>query len=190
MMKTNGPCGMSMADATGFLPIASADAQILILGSMPGLTSLQAGQYYAHPRNQFWNLLGELLHFDPHSPYATRKQALIDAHIALWDVLKFCHRPGSLDANIVAQSVVINDFMPFFESHPLLTTVFFNGATAEQMFRRHVPRSDLQRRLHFHRLPSTSPAHAGMTQAQKREHWQLLTETLSATAHYAPSSTS
>lgn len=178
MAKTNSHCGMT--ELLSFPPIAATDARILILGSMPGEASLQAGQYYAHPRNQFWKLIGELLGFDPHGDYAHRTQALIDAKIALWDVLKSCRRPGSLDANIVAQSVIVNDFAVFFKSHPSITDVFFNGATAEQFFKRHVADQAIDKALHYHRLPSTSPAHANLSHEQKREKWRGLLEVVQA----------
>ena len=167
-----------MTEVSSFPAIASPDARLLILGSMPGVASLQASQYYAHPRNQFWRLLGELLGFDPECDYAIRTQALIRAHIALWDVLKSCRRSGSLDADIIARSVVVNDFARFFQAHPSITDVYFNGATAEQLFRCHVVKPAFSGSLNLHRLPSTSPANAGMRYEQKREHWRLLTEAL------------
>jgi double-stranded uracil-DNA glycosylase len=73
-----------------FPPIADAQATRLILGSMPGAASLAAGQYYAHPQNAFWRIMGELLGFAPNAPYADRVEALRRARIAVWDVLQFC----------------------------------------------------------------------------------------------------
>ena len=85
-----------------FPPIASPDARILILGSMPGRASLAAGQYYAHPRNAFWPIMGSLLDFDASRDYPARVDALKVAGIAVWDILDSCHRPGSLDSAIAA----------------------------------------------------------------------------------------
>lgn len=82
-----------------FEPIADRNAQILILGSMPGRESLEARQYYANRRNAFWKIMAELLVFDPASSYEARVHALRSARIALWDVLQACKRVGSLDAN-------------------------------------------------------------------------------------------
>lgn len=161
-----------MSDIESFPPIADARARLLILGSIPGIASLQAGQYYAHPRNQFWRILGELLGFDSTADYAAKTRALQDAGVALWDVVKACHRPGSLDANIDKQSIVANDFAGFLQTHPGIEQIFFNGATAEHTFQRLV-RPHLQSGLQFRRLPSTSPANAGQSYQQKLEIWRL-----------------
>lgn len=167
-----------MSDIACFPPIADAGARILILGSIPGAASLKAQQYYAHPRNQFWPILGNLLGFDPLTGYSTKSQALRDAGIALWDVVKSCHRPGSLDSNIAKHTVIPNDFAGFLQTHSGITSVFFNGATAEQTFHRLVL-SDLDAtRLRLQRLPSTSPAHAGMNLQRKLEVWREILQAL------------
>ncbi len=158
-----------------FPPLERADARVLILGTMPGGASLREGRYYAHPRNAFWPILADLLGFDAEAPYGLRASALLDARIALWDVLASCVRRGSLDAAIVRPSMRINEFGAFFASHPRLRRVFFNGATAETLFRRHVrPGLPPLPRVTFLRLPSTSPAHAGMTRARKRRAWRAI----------------
>jgi len=79
-------------------PIADANSNILILGSMPGAKSLEEGRYYAHDRNLFWKIIGELLGLNPKSNYGDRVVALRSAGIALWDVLESCVREGSLDS--------------------------------------------------------------------------------------------
>lgn len=157
-----------------FAPVADASARILILGSMPGRESLRMGQYYAHPRNLFWPILGELAGAGPGLAYALRIAALKRARIALWDVLKSCIREGSLDSRIDDDSLVANDFGRFFRQHPGIKQVFFNGAKAEACFRSCVlPRHDFGA-LGFQRLPSTSPAHAAMTYRQKLEAWRAI----------------
>ena len=163
-----------MSDLACFSPVAAPDARILILGSMPGQASLNAGQYYAHPRNAFWPIMGELLGFSPGLSYPQRLQVLQAAGIALWDVIAACERPGSLDAAIVPDSIRANDFAVFFAVHREIRDVFFNGAAAEQAFRRHVaPRPPLAG-LRFRRLPSTSPAHAVQGFAQKLAAWSVI----------------
>lgn len=163
-----------------FAPVGSPQARVLILGSMPGVASLSAGEYYAHPRNAFWRILGDLAGAAPDLPYQTRLQILRAHDLALWDVLQSCERPGSLDADIVPDSIQPNDFAGFLAGHQQIRRIVFNGATAEQCFRRHVlpgltasgvinaPHAPLT----LLRLPSTSPAHAGMPYERKLALWR------------------
>lgn len=159
-----------------FEPIASANARILILGSVPGIASLQAGQYYAHPQNRFWPIMGKLLGFElSQTPYTERMASLSDAGIALWDVLQSCERIGSLDSAIRPESQVVNDFVTFFAAHPLIRHVYFNGGHAERTFRRYArPLLSKQTVLECKRLPSTSPAHASLSFEDKLAHWQQI----------------
>ena len=161
-----------------FPPVASADARVLILGSMPGVASLKAEQYYAHPQNRFWSIMGQLLGFDPATtPYAQRTHTLTEAGIALWDVLQSCERPGSLDSAIRRATQMVNDFPGFFAAHPRIRSVYFNGAHAEQTFHRLVrPLLADTTSLEFVRLPSTSPAHASLSFNDKLAHWQKVIE--------------
>jgi hypoxanthine-DNA glycosylase len=157
----------------GFPPIARRAARVLVLGSMPGVASLAAGEYYAHPRNQFWRIVGELYGFDPAAPYRSRTQALSLAGIALWDVLASCTRTGSLDADIDERSIVVNPFAEFLARHSAIHRICFNGRKAEAAWRRYV-QGDLpaRRRLEYRLLPSTSPAHAGMRYLHKLRIWR------------------
>ncbi|MCR4297283.1 MAG: DNA-deoxyinosine glycosylase [Gallionella sp.] len=165
-----------MQHIQSFAPIEDADAKILILGSMPGEASLRAGQYYAHPRNLFWHIMGELLGTGPASPYVQRVQALKSARIALWDVLRSCRRKGSLDSSIDNDSLVPNDFAAFFLHHPKITRVFFNGIKAEACYRKRVrPFIDIGH-IEYRRLPSTSPANASISSERKLEAWRAITE--------------
>ncbi len=159
-----------------FGPVADANATRLILGSMPGVASLRAGEYYAHPRNLFWRILGELLGMDPGMPYAGRIAALTASGIALWDVLKSCTRAGSLDTAIEKDSIVPNDFATFFARHPRVRRVYFNGTTAEMVYRRRVLPNIQLGALEYQRLPSTSPAHAALSYADKLAAWRVVTE--------------
>jgi hypoxanthine-DNA glycosylase len=161
-----------MPRVRSFRPIADRNADILILGSMPGRASLAARQYYAHPRNAFWRIAAELLGFDSALPYAKRVRALKAARIALWDVLQSCTREGSLDARI--ENGIANDFSTFFRSHAKIRRVLFNGAKAEATFRRHVLPTLGANSLSYRRLPSTSPANASLSPARKLRAWRAI----------------
>lgn len=163
-----------MAAIQSFPPIADENARSLILGSIPGKASLEAGEYYAHPRNQFWPIMTELLQCGPWSDYSAKVRALRHANIALWDVMQSCYRPGSLDAAIDKDSIVANDFNRFFKTHPHIQQVFFNGTAAEQAFQRLVLPSLTNQRLILQKLPSTSPAHAAMSYSQKLACWRQI----------------
>lgn len=153
-----------------FPPIASDTAHLLILGSMPGIASLRVGQYYAHPQNLFWPLLGEILGFDARLAYEDRVAYLHAAEIAVWDVLASCQRVGSLDAHIDPASAEPNDFAGFLAAHPAIRHVCFNGAAAEALYRRHVL-PGLSVPIDYQRLPSTSPANASITLSTKQAAW-------------------
>lgn len=116
--------------------------------------------------------MGELVGASPQHSYAERLNILTSSGIALWDVLASCERETSLDARIRDESA--NDFAGFFSLHPHITRVYFNGSKAEQSFRKQV--LDLQDlpALQLQRLPSTSPAHAGMSYAEKLQQWRVL----------------
>jgi TDG/mug DNA glycosylase family protein len=155
-----------------FPAIEDSACRVLVLGSMPGVASLQAQQYYAHPQNLFWKIAGNTFGFDPKSPYTTRTTALLAARVAVWDVLGSCARSGSLDAAIDRTSIMTNDFSSFFASHVHIERVCFNGGAAASIFARqvqpHLPRHlDLQ----YIRLPSTSPANASIPVADKLVAW-------------------
>ncbi|MCQ8119225.1 DNA-deoxyinosine glycosylase [Methylomonas rosea] len=171
-----------MNQIASFSAESSPNATILILGSIPGKASLAARQYYAHPRNHFWPIITELLAIDPASPYSARIESLKLAGIALWDVVKSCDRHNSsLDTKIDKNSIVTNDFPGFFLTHPNITHLFFNGLTAEKTFQKHVQPYIGTDGLIYHRLPSTSPAHAAMSFQEKLESWRILTKVLAKT---------
>ncbi|HNO74774.1 MAG TPA: DNA-deoxyinosine glycosylase [Nitrosomonas mobilis] len=162
-----------------FPPVVNQSATVLILGSMPGMASLAANQYYAHPRNAFWPIMGNLLQFAPETAYVQRLQILQNAGIALWDVLQSCERSGSLDTSIVASTRFVNDFAGFLRDYSSIRYIFFNGGRAYTMLRRYSSNSCLPPHLCFTRLPSTSPAHARMTFAQKLTAWQVVLDVVS-----------
>ena len=157
----------------GFEAVARPDARLLILGSMPGVASLDAAQYYAFPRNVFWKIMGELFTAGPGLDYPSRLHKLTANQIALWDVIEACHRPGSLDAAISKNGLVTNNFQFFFKQHPHITDVFFNGQKAAGLFMKKVA-PGLAGQFSYHTLPSTSPANAAKNYAAKLEAWSVL----------------
>lgn len=159
-----------------FPPIVARVPQRLILGTAPGIKSLAEQQYYAHPQNSFWRIMGTL--FDmPVETYKQRVDLIRKNELALWDVLQSCTRYGSLDAGIEAETIEVNDFAAFFRKHAKITRVFFNGSAAEKEFRRRVVPQlppDVAARLKMKRLPSTSPAHAAMPLTKKIREWSIV----------------
>lgn len=156
-----------------FAAMARPDARILVLGTLPGQASLAAGEYYAHPRNQFWRIVCDVLGAPIDLPYEARVHLLLDHGIALWDVCAAAHRPGSLDCSIEAATVVANDFRRFFAAHPRILRVCLNGQEAAKLYQRLVVKT-LSEHLKnaWIALPSTSPANAGVPFEAKRRAWQ------------------
>lgn len=142
---------------------------MLILGTLPGPESLRMGQYYAQKRNAFWHAMAPLTGVAAGADYAARLAGLTGRGIALWDVCAAAVRPGALDASIVPDSVVVNDFAGFFAAHPHLRLIAFNGATAARLFARHRVAAPAGVRLVT--LPSTSPAYAAMPVGEKVRRW-------------------
>ena len=168
---------------TSFPPLARPAARVLVLGTMPGARSLAERQYYAHPQNAFWRIMGALFDFDPAAPYGDRVDALTGAGVAVWDVLGACRREGSLDTAIDPGTVVVNDFATLLREQSGLKRIVFNGAKAAELFDRHAAprlverappeRPRLPERL---RLPSTSPANARLRFDAKLAAWRPLRE--------------
>jgi TDG/mug DNA glycosylase family protein len=141
---------------------------------MPGERSLLEGQYYAHPQNAFWKIMGQITGLNTLAPYADRILQMNKAGVAIWDVIRCCERPGSLDGDILKHSVEANDFASFFRDHSQIELICFNGATAAQCFQRHVVPTLGSHDLKYLRMPSTSPAHT-MSLASKIAAWTEIT---------------
>lgn len=157
-----------------FEPVADDRTRLLVLGSLPGDASLKAAQYYAHPQNGFWRLIGVAVGRDLHAmAYADRIEALRVAGVGLWDVIASAERPGSLDAAI--RSPQAADLRGLIAGLPNLKAVAFNGATAAKGGRKSLAGVE---GLTLIDLPSSSPAHATRTLAEKAEHWALLKDVL------------
>jgi TDG/mug DNA glycosylase family protein len=165
-----------------FRPAVAKDAAVLILGTMPGERSLAEGQYYAHPRNRFWQVMQDLAGIDPDLSYSEQLDGLGRAGIALWDVLRHCMREGSLDGSIVASSEIPNDIGGLLEDHASIRAVALNGRKAATAFRRRILPTlpaPLVRRVGVFELPSTSPANARKSRAALADEWSALAPYLS-----------
>ena len=162
------------ARVSSFPPLSRADARLLILGSMPGAVSLAQQQYYAHPYNQFWRIMGALCDAGPELPYEQRLERLQSRGIALWDVFESCTRPGSLDSSIDHSTIVVNDIPALLQRCPHITRICCNGSTSYTAFNRHLGAQLARTRpsLIVERLPSTSPANASWNPARKLAAWR------------------
>ena len=166
-----------MARVRSFEPIVGHQPRILILGSMPGVASLEAVQYYAHPRNAFWPIMADLFGIDHRAGYEQRVAEISQLPLILWDTLEACHRPGSLDSNINIKTARANDFAGLLKRYPGIRAILFNGATSEKYFRQlALPTLPEPLEIALLRMPSTSPAHAGMSFEQKLAAWRQLLE--------------
>jgi TDG/mug DNA glycosylase family protein len=157
----------------GFAPVVDADTRLLILGSLPGNASLKAAQYYAHPRNGFWRLIGGALSEDLSVlPYADRLERLKARGVGLWDVIASAERAGSLDAAI--RSPQAADLRGLVQSLPHLKAVAFNGGLATKLGRRILAGLDDVTLID---LPSSSPAHT-RSLSEKAARWAVLRDPL------------
>ena len=157
------------ARSVGFEPVVDARTRVLILGSLPGDASLKAAQYYAHPRNGFWPLVGGLLgEALPALSYEDRLARLKARGVGLWDVIASAERAGSLDGAI--RSPEAADLRGLANSLPALRAVAFNGGLAARLGRRILADLDGIALLD---LPSSSPAHA-ISLSAKAESWAIL----------------
>lgn len=168
------------AEMTCFPPVAGFDPRILILGSFPGKESLKREQYYGHPRNQFWRIMGDLFGAGPDLGYAERTEILMRKGVSLWDTVKTCSRTTSADARI--RDAAYNDIDSFLLTYPGIRAIFFDGRTAASLFergRRGKPDILIPRIT----LPSTSPAHAAMKYEEKLERWKIIKTYLEPDCH-------
>ena len=155
----------------GLAPIVSPNTRVLILGSFPGVRSLQLQQYYAHPQNQFWKLLQAIWPASPRETsldsYEKRSKWLLEHGLGVWDVYASCEREGSLDTAI--RHAVPNDIaaLPL----PQLAAIAHNGGESFK-HARHTRTLGLP----VYQLPSTSPANASWTFERKLAAWREVME--------------
>ncbi len=150
----------------GLPPAIGRATRLVVLGSFPGAASLAAGEYYAHPRNQFWPILSALWGVDLRAlPYARRLDLLKRRGLGLWDVYARCRREGSLDSAI--EDAVVNDFASLRRRAPRLAAIAHNGGESA----RHMPHTAALG-VPVLKLPSTSPANASWSFERKLAAWR------------------
>ena len=154
---------------TGFAPILGDLPRVLVLGTLPSVKSVEKQQYYGHPQNGFWRIMATLV--NAHGDYAARREAVKNARIAVWDVLAASVRPGSMDADIDLATARANPLAELVDAEPDIALVCFNGQKARQLFDRFVGATSLRDGVRLATLPSTSPAYASMTLADKTRRW-------------------
>ena len=164
-----------MSACKSFAPIADEDSRILILGSMPGIKSLEQQEYYAHPQNRFWRLLALLLDEAAPQDYAAKQALLYKHHVALWDTLGYCERDGSLDSNIKNEAP--NAVVELAGELPHLQAVVCNGGKAGAAFKKYFAKK-MPERVQIFYLPSTSPANARLRLEDLAEQWQVILQFL------------
>lgn len=159
-----------MTDCRSFKPSVNKACRILILGSMPGVKSLEMQEYYAHPQNRFWKLMGILCNVSDLTgfSYERKLKTLLDNGFALWDVIKHCKRDGSLDSDITDEKP--NDIKGLLKKYPGIQIIFLNGNKAYGSFKKHFP--ELIKKYRCFKMPSTSPANARYRIEDLEKEWK------------------
>lgn len=153
---------------SSFPPIVDHHSKIIILGSIPGVKSLEKQQYYGHPQNKFWKIMFELLNENFTEDYEERLNILKKHNIALWDVIDSCERKGSLDSEIKNEEA--NQIKELLEEFPNIKTIFCNGGKAYKNLQKILGKNF---KIPFYLLPSTSPLHT-ISFEKKLEDWKVI----------------
>jgi hypoxanthine-DNA glycosylase len=155
---------------SSFPPFIDHQSRILILGSIPGVKSLEKQQYYAHPQNKFWKIIFELFNEKFTENYAERISVLKRNHIAIWDVIDSCERKGSLDSEIKNEEA--NQIPELLEQYPNIQAIFCNGGKSYKNLQKLLGKDF---RIPIYLLPSTSPLHT-ISFERKFEDWKRILE--------------
>ena len=153
---------------SSFPPIISDDSKILILGSVPGIKSLEMQEYYAHPQNKFWRILFELFNEDYTTDYAEKIKLLKNKKIAVWDVIDSCERKGSLDTEIKNENH--HNILQLLDDFPSIKVIFCNGQKSFKTLGKILPDDS---KIPVFVLPSTSPAYT-IPYQHKLKDWSVL----------------
>lgn len=163
-----------MSKCQSFKPSIDNKSKVLILGSMPGVKSLELQQYYAHPQNRFWKVMASLCGYPNLAAvsYSEKLEILLNNNIALWDTIKSCERDGSLDSKIISE--MPNDIKGLLKKYPNIKTIALNGNKSYSMFKKYF--SDLLPIYNCLHLPSTSPANARYNLDKLINEWKKIKE--------------
>lgn len=150
-----------------FEPIIDKNAKMIILGSLPGAISLDKQEYYANPRNQFWEIVFSVFEQPIPRDYGEKCKFLLEHEIALWDLVEFADREGSLDSAIKNETP--NNLEKLLCDYPNIELLIFNGTKAEQMFKKYFKTIDKK----MIRVPSSSPMNGKNVKSldEKKEEW-------------------
>ena len=162
-----------MQKISSFPPIINNESKILILGSIPGVKSLEMQQYYAHPQNKFWKIICEIFNEEFTTDYTERIKILEKYHVALWDVIDTCERKGSLDSEIRNEEA--NKIEELLQNFPNIKAIFCNGQKSYKNLQKILGKKF---RMPIIVLPSTSPANAGLSYFDKLKSWYIILEKL------------
>ncbi|MFL9833818.1 DNA-deoxyinosine glycosylase [Chryseobacterium terrae] len=157
---------------SSFPPFIDEESKILILGSIPGVKSLEKQQYYAHPQNKFWKIIFELLNEKFTEDYSERINILKKNHIAIWDVIDSCERKGSLDSEIKNEEA--NKIEELLDQYQNIQAIFCNGGKSYKNLQKLLGKNF---RIPIYLLPSTSPLHT-ISFERKFEDWKKVLDYL------------
>ena len=154
--------------------IIDKNSRVLILGSMPGVKSLEMQQYYAHPQNRFWKVIGAICNNKDlyNCEYKEKIKTLLNNKIAVWDTIKYCTREGSLDSDIL--NIYPNDISDLLKKYPNIKTIYLNGSTSFTVFKKYFP--DLFNHYSCNKMLSTSPANAKYNTEKLISNWKIITK--------------
>lgn len=153
---------------SSFPPLISEDSKVLILGSVPGIKSLEMQEYYAHPQNKFWRILFELFDEEFTTDYCGKIKLLKKYKIGVWDVIDSCERKGSLDTEIKNENH--HNILKLLEDFPSIKVIFCNGQKSFKTLNKILP-NDLE--IPIVVLPSTSPAYT-IPYEKKLQEWSVI----------------
>ncbi|MBR6162832.1 DNA-deoxyinosine glycosylase [bacterium] len=161
-----------MNNCKSFKAYVDKNSLVLILGSMPGVKSLEEQEYYAHPQNRFWKVMGGICQEKnlKDFSYEEKLKTLLKNHIALWDTIGTCKREGSLDSDI--ENETPNDIRKLLKTYPKISAIFLNGNKSYSSFKKYFP--DLLEKYNCFKMPSTSPANARYSIENLKKEWGVI----------------